>query len=93
MPGWDGEKCPECGSLYKNLDEHLQDLPHERVKVFIFGPAYECPNHYPWSSGPLSYSYDKYSHLIPVEQYRRWSRIQDAWEEMNEEMHQVSGLV
>lgn len=67
------------------------------VKIWIFSPEYECPGHYPWTGPdtPLHEGvggYDRYKYLIPREQYERWARIQEDWEGMNEEMHQITGM-
>jgi hypothetical protein len=89
--------CPDCGKSYQDLPGHLQICQPKRVKVWIFSPEYECPDHYNWSSGPLSEAtfgnYNKYRYVIPLDQYKRWQEIQDAWEQMNEEMHQLTGKV
>jgi hypothetical protein len=97
VPPYEGAKCPGCGELYLGLPTHLLDCRPERVKVWIFGPQYECPGHYNWSSGPLSEAtfgnYDKNRYLILLDQYERWQEIQDAWEQMMEEMHKLTGLI
>jgi len=101
MPPWKGAKCTGCKEPYLNLPEHLESCDTETVKVWIFGPEYECPNHYNWSAGPLGEGqadslprgYDKWRYLIPREQYLRWQGIQDSWEQINEEMHQITGVI
>ncbi len=97
MPPYQGSECPGCGELYLSLPAHLLGCRPEKVKVWIFGPECECPDHYTWSSGPLSEAtfgnYNEYRYLIPLETYERWQEIQDAWEHINEEMHQITGKV
>ena len=97
MPPYEGSRCPGCGELYLSLHEHLQGCDTGTVKVWIFSPEYECPGHYPWEPGPLSEATygncDNYQYLIPREQYERWQGIQDAWEQMNEEMHKITGMI
>lgn len=91
--GWQGEPCHSCGDPYKNLYEHLQSCDQEMVKVYIFGAEYECPDHYPWSEGPLGNSpcYQDHAYLIPRETYDRWHAVQDDWDHMNAEMRQITG--
>lgn len=103
MPPYEGAKCPGCGELYLGLPTHLLNCRPEKVKVWIFSPEYECPGHYTWTTGPLAEdkdvlpgytsSYNEYRYLIPIDQYERWQEIQDAWEQMNEEMHQLTGRI
>jgi hypothetical protein len=75
----------------------------DSVKVRITCPEYECPGHYPWGyvdpgfphypSAEANRRAEKDLFLIPREQYERWCRIQEEWEQMNEEMHQITGKV
>ena len=66
------------------------------VKVSIHCPEYECPMHYPWfeldPKYPVRGTLGKDYFEIPRAQFERWCRIQQEWEEMNEEMHQITGL-
>jgi len=82
------------------LDEARKRAASDLVKVSIHIPEYECPGHYPWFYLDPKYPV-KGTHWgtpgkdyfeIPRAQYERWCRIQLEWEEMNEEMHQISGL-
>lgn len=97
MPPYQGAKCPGCQELYLSLPIHLVKCQPAKVKVWIFSPEYECPDHYPWTTGPLAEDspgdYNQYRQLIPLEQYERWRDIQNDWELMNEEMHQLTGRV
>lgn len=95
MTGYQGVRCHECNEYFKNFHEHLKQCDLKTVKVYIFSPQYECPGHYPWSVGPLGPSacYQDHAYFIPREQYERWQQAQDAWEDVNEEMHQLTGKV
>ena len=95
MPAWEGRRCPDCQEKYTSLDEHLKGCTPEKVTVYVFGPEYECPGHYPWTPGPLGDSscYEDNAYLVPLETYWRWALIQQDWDRMNEEMHSLTGKV
>ena len=95
MPPWTGRECPTCHQKYTSLYEHLESCTPENVFVYIFGPEYECPGHYEWTPGPLGDSpcYEDNKYLIPLDTYLRWQLVQDDWERMNEEMHQLTGKI
>ena len=67
----------------------------DTVTVWISTPEYECPGHYPWGVYNPQYKRQTYFDYfeIPRETCERWLRIQDEWEQMNEEMHQISGII
>ena len=92
MPPWAGRECTTCHQKYISLPDHLKGCNPESVPVWIFIPEYECSGHYQWTSGPLNgSSYEGDCYLIPLDTYLRWQLIQDDWERMNEEMHQLTG--
>ena len=69
--------------------------PHhiQVVKVKIFTPEIECPDHHPWFPENPRYPWDEDGDIytIPRETYERWRQIQLDWELMNEEMRQLTG--
>jgi hypothetical protein len=91
MPPFTGVECVTCHRKYTNIHTHLQTCTPEQIRVYISPPEYECPGHYGWTPGPLSESYNSW--LVPLDTFQRWQLIQDDWEQMNEEMHQLTGMI
>ena len=67
------------------VQEPLFGGPPDTVAVYIWIPEYECPEHYPWGLA-TRFMDDGDVHEIPREQYERWVQVQEAWDQMNEEM-------